>query len=307
MSLYLVTGGAGFIGSHLVESLVRRSERVRILDDFSSGKMENLSGVQDKVEIIEGDIRNIEQVQQSMNGVDYVLHHAAIVSPPQSVADPLTTHAVNVNGTLNVLLAAHHAKVKRFVFASSCSVYGDNDDLPLKETAAARPLSPYAASKLAGEMCCLAFNSAYGLPTVCLRYFNVYGPRQNPNGEYAAVIPRFIARIKAGQSPIIYGDGLQTRDFVHVSDVVRANLLVCERQEAIGQIFNVASQSRISLLDLVEIFSQLAGKPLTPLFQSPRAGDVVHSVGDNDRITAALGFQISTPLVEGLRQVMTME
>lgn len=304
MSLYLVTGGAGFIGSHLVEALVRRGEQVRVLDDFSTGKPENLQAVQEQVEIIKGDIRAIDLVRQAMNKVDYVLHHAAIVSPPQSVADPLTTHAVNVSGTLNVLIAAREADVRRFVFASSCAVYGDNNELPLKETAAVRPLSPYAASKLAGEMYCLAFNAVYGLPTVCLRYFNVYGPRQNPNGEYAAVIPKFIARIKAGQPPVIYGDGLQTRDFVHVSDVVQANLLACERPEAIGQVFNIASKRQISLLDLVDIFSKLSERQLVPQFQPPRVGDVRHSVGDNARIAAILGFQAQTPLSEGLKQLM---
>jgi UDP-glucose 4-epimerase len=208
MTLYLVTGGAGFIGSHIVEALVERGQKVRVLDNFSTGSHDNLQNVApNSVEIIEGDILDLDKVRRAMDGVSYVLHEAAVVSVPQSMVDPLGTHVVNVTGTLNVLAAAREVGAKRVVLASSCAVYGDNDTLPLQETAPPRPLSPYAASKLAGEVYCQAFFSAYDLPTVCLRYFNVFGPRQQPDGDYAAIIPKFIERMQAGVSLTIYGDG----------------------------------------------------------------------------------------------------
>jgi UDP-glucose 4-epimerase len=312
MALYLVTGGAGFIGSHLVEALVERGNHVRVLDNFSTGKRENLQPLisnfsSPALQVIEGDIRNLDSVGQAMNGVEYVLHHAAIVSVPQSMADPAATHAVNVTGTLNVLMAARQANVRRVVLASSCAVYGDNDNLPLKEAAPPRPLSPYAASKLAGEMYCQTFFAAYGLPAVCLRYFNIYGPRQNPAGDYAAVIPKFSERIRAGQPPVIYGDGQQTRDFVHVSDVVRANLLACEREQAIGQVFNIASGQRVSLLGLIDTFNKLQGAQFEPQFKPERAGDIRHSAGDGERIASLLGFRPQMSLENGLRQFVAPE
>lgn len=306
MALYLVTGGAGFIGSHLVEALVQRGDQVRVLDNFSSGPRANLRHlVPDfrSLVVIEGDVRDADAVQMAMHEVDYVLHEAALVSVPQSMVDPQTAHAVNVTGTLNVLMAAREANVKRVVLASSCAVYGDNDDLPLRETSVTKPMSPYAASKLMGEVYGQLFYRAYGLPTTCLRYFNVYGPRQNPDGDYAAVIPKFAQRMKAGQPPIIYGDGSQTRDFVHVSDIVRANLLACNRDEAIGQIFNVASGCATSLLDLVEALNRLRAARLEPIFEPARAGDIRDSVGSSERIAAALGFKIETPLAIGLTQL----
>lgn len=300
MSLYLVTGGAGFIGSNIVEKLVQQGERVRVLDDYTTGKRENIAPWLDSIELIEGDIRDLDTLRRATDGVDYVLHHAALASVPQSVADPLTAHAVNATGTLNVLVTAREAGVKRVVLASSCAVYGDNENLPLGETAAPKPLSPYAAAKLAGEAYCQAFFVAYGLPTVCLRYFNVYGPRQNPDGDYAAVIPKFVSRIQAWQPPIIYGDGEQTRDFVHVSDVVRANLLACERQEAVGQVLNVASGHRVSLLELVDTINKLCGTQLRPQFAPARAGEIRHSVGDGRRMAALLGFEAEVSLAEGV-------
>ena len=306
MALYLVTGGAGFIGSHLVEALARRGDQVRVLDNFSSGQRANLRHLAPDFQslvVIEGDVRDADAVQLAMEDVDYVLHEAALVSVPQSMVDPQTAHAVNVTGTLNVLVAAREANVKRMVLASSCAVYGDNDDLPLRETSATKPMSPYAASKLIGEVYCQLFYRAYGLPTTCLRYFNVYGPRQNPDGDYAAVVPKFVQRMKAGQPPIIYGDGLQTRDFVHVSDIVRANLLACDRDEAIGQIFNVASGRASSLLDLVEALNHSRAARLEPIFEPARAGDIRDSVGSCERIAAALGFKIETPLAVGLAQL----
>lgn len=304
MALYLVTGGAGFIGSHLVEELIRRSEQVRVVDNFSTGRRENLGQLTTQIDLIEGDIRDLDLLRNAMRGVDFVLHQAAIVSVPQSMADPMTTHQVNVNGTLNVLIAARDAKVKRVVLASSCSVYGDNDDLPLKETYPPRPLSPYAASKLAGEIYGQTFFAAYGLPTVGLRYFNVFGQRQNPNGDYAAVIPKFVTRLLAKQAPLIYGDGKQTRDFVHVSDIVRANLLACERDAAAGQIFNVASGKQTSLLELIDVLNRLMGLQLAPEIKPARAGDIRHSVGSSDKIAQRIGFHVATPLVSGLSQMI---
>lgn len=310
MALYLVTGGAGFIGSHIVQVLVERGEHVRVLDNFSSGKRENLEFAASvpqplgPLEVVEGDVRDLDAVRQVMGDVEYVLHQAAIVSVQQSMADPMVTHTVNVTGTLNVLQAAREARVKRMVFAGSCAVYGDNNDLPLKETAAPRPLSPYAASKLAGEVYCQTFFEAYDLPTVCLRYFNVYGLRQNPDGDYAAVIPKFAKRMKASQPPVIYGDGKQTRDFVHVSDVVRVNLLACEHKAAKGQVLNVASGQRVSLLELVEVLNDLLGTRLSPQFEPERPGDIRHSAGDGGRLAAQLHFRVKTPLAEELKQLI---
>ncbi len=266
MSLFLVTGGAGFIGSHLVAELLQRNDQVRVLDNFATGKRSNVDLFGEAVrsgalEVYEADVRDAEAVRRAMKGVDYVLHLAAIVSVPLSMTDPQLTHAVNVDGTLNVLNAARHFDVKRVVLSSSCAVYGDNDDLPLKETSLTKPMSPYAATKLMGEIYCQTYQRAYGLPTSCLRYFNVYGLRQDPKGDYAAVIPKFIERMRAGQAPTIYGDGYQTRDFVHVNDVVRANLLACWRDEAIGQVFNVASGRGLSLVELVRRAKHESGSP----------------------------------------------
>lgn len=308
MARFLVTGGAGFIGSHIAEALLKHGDQVRILDNFSTGKRANADRLTadfapPQLSIIEGDVRDRDTVLQAMDGADYVIHQAAVVSVPQSIADPMTTHAVNVTGVLNILSAARESGSKRVVLASSCAVYGDNHELPLKESSAAKPLSPYAASKLMGEVYCHTFYRAYGVPTVCLRYFNIYGPRQDPNGEYAAVIPKFAQRMNAGQPPIIYGDGLQTRDFVHVDDVVRANLLVCEHERAIGQIFNVASGQGVSLLDLVDTLNRLGNTRFSPQVEPPRAGDIRHSRGDGAHIATTLAFRPEISLTEGLRQL----
>jgi UDP-glucose 4-epimerase len=303
MAMYLVTGGAGFIGSHIVEALVRRGERVRVLDNLSTGRRENLASVIGSVELVVGDVRCLDQVRRVMSGVDYVLHQAALVSVPQSMADPQGTHDVNVTGTLNVLIAAREATARRVVLASSCSVYGDNDSLPLKETCAPRPLSPYAASKLIGEICCQTFFAAYGLPAVCLRYFNVYGARQNPNGDYASVVPKFVGRMKMGQPPVIYGDGEQTRDFVCVADVVRANLAACEGPRAVGRVINVVSGHSISLLHLVATLNVVLGTQLAPEFKPERKGDIRHSAGDGGQMAELLGLGVTTSLAEGLGQL----
>jgi UDP-glucose 4-epimerase len=306
MSLFLITGGAGFIGSHLTAALLQRNDQVRVLDNFATGKRSNVELFGDAVrngalEIIEGDVRDADAVRHALKGVDYVLHLAAVVSVPQSMVDPQLTHAVNVDGLLNVLNAARHYDVKRIVLSSSCAVYGDNDDLPLKETSQTKPLSPYAATKLMGEIYCQTYQRAYGLPTACLRYFNIYGPRQDPNGDYAAVIPKFIERMKTGQAPTIFGDGEQTRDFVHVSDVVRANLLACWRDEAIGRVFNVASGCGLSLLQLVETLNQIQERRIVPQFAPERLGDIRHSRGDGSYSANVLGFTPQMALIDGLR------
>ncbi len=303
MANYLVTGGAGFIGSHIAAALAARGDDVRVFDNFSTGKHSNLAQVP-QAEIVEGDLRDRAAVARAVNGMNYVLHLAAMVSVPQSMSDPVSTDAVNVTGTLHVLEAARQAGVRRVVLASSCAVYGDNDELPLKEISQTRPLSPYAASKLTAEILCQTYYRAYGLPTVCLRYFNIYGPRQDPNSEYAAVIPKFAQRLKAGQSPTVFGDGTQTRDFVHVSDVVRANLLACERDGAIGQVLNVASGRGTSLLDLISTLNDLLGASIGPEFAPARSGDIRHSRGDGALIATTLGFRPEMSLVDGLKTII---
>lgn len=306
MSLFLVTGGAGFIGSHLVAELLHRNDQVRVLDNFATGKRANIELFGEAVrngalDVIEGDVRDADIVRRALKDVDYVLHLAAVISVPQSMAEPQLTHEVNVGGLLNVLNAACQFQVKRVVLSSSCAVYGDNDDLPLKETSQTKPLSPYAATKLMGEIYCQTYQRAYGLPIACLRYFNIYGPRQDPKGDYAAVIPKFIERMKAGQAPTIFGDGEQTRDFVHVSDVVRANLLACWRDEAIGRVFNVASGQGLSLLQLVETLNQIQERHIVPQFAPERLGDIRHSRGDGSYSAEVLGFTPQMSIGDGLR------
>lgn len=303
MTTTLVTGGAGFIGSHIVEALLKRGQRVRVLDNFSTGQAANLAHLHD-VEVVTGDVRDEPLVNSLVREADYVLHLAAVVSVPQSMSDPATTHAVNVEGTLNLLNAARRLGLKRLVLSSSCAVYGDNDDLPLKESSQTRPLSPYAATKLIGEVYCQTYQRAYGVPAVCLRYFNIYGPRQDPNGPYAAAIPKFIQRLNKKQAPIIYGDGTQTRDFVHVGDVVRANLLACEQDAAIGQVFNVTTGRGVSLLELMKELSDLLGVQIQPEFQPERTGDIKHSLGNGDLSAGTLLFTPAMTLREGLRSLL---
>ncbi len=303
MSIYLITGGAGFIGSHIAEALVQRGEQVRVLDNFSTGKRANISHLSE-LEVIEGDIRNVDVVRRATSGADYVIHQAAMVSVSQSMSDPAACHTVNVSSTLNLLNAAREFNVKRVVLASSCAVYGDNNDLPLSEASATRPLSPYAASKLMGEVYCQTFYRAYNVPTVCLRYFNVYGPRQDPNGEYAAVIPKFMQRLQRGEAPIVYGDGRQTRDFVYVSDVARANLLACAHPQAVGQIFNLATEGSVSLLDLLDELERLLETHSAPDFRPARIGDIIHSRGSGEHIATRLGFRPEVGLRTGLSRLL---
>jgi UDP-glucose 4-epimerase len=310
MAHYLVTGGAGFIGSHVVEQLLAQGERVRVLDNFSTGRRQNLElaaargRAQGSLEVLEGDIRRLDTVRRAMASVDHVVHLAAMVSVQRSMEQPLVARAVNANGTLHVLQAAREAGVQSAVVASSCAVYGDNEDLPLKETASPRPLSPYAVSKLATETSCRAFALAYDLCTACLRYFNVYGARQNPDGDYAAVIPKFLQRMQSGQRPIIYGDGRQTRDFVYVADVVQATLLAVRAYGREGCVLNVASGRQTSLLELVMELNELLGTDLAPEFRPAREGEVRHSAGDPSRMASLLGFRAGTSLSEGLERMV---
>jgi nucleoside-diphosphate-sugar epimerase len=291
MPTYLVTGGAGFIASHIVDELVRRGERVRVLDNLSTGKRTNLAAAIDRVEFVEGDIRDLETVRGAMQGVDYVLHQAALPSVPRSVADPMTSHEVNATGTLNVLIAARDAQVKRVVYASSSSVYGNSPTLPKDEEMPTNPLSPYAVSKLAGENYCRAFCLLYKVPTVALRYFNVFGPRQDPTSQYSAVIPKFIRALSRGEPPTIHGDGLQSRDFTYVANVVQANLLACEKDGAVGQVMNVACGEAHTLLDLYRDLGALMSRSVTPIFAEPRVGDVKHSLAAIERAESLLGYQ----------------
>lgn len=302
--MFLVTGGAGFIGSHLVEALVQRGERVRVYDNFQTGNMANLAQFKDDIDLIEADLRDTDAIYRAMAGVEVVLHHGALASVQRSVVDPRATHDVNVTATLELLKAARDAGVRRVVFASSSSVYGNSPTLPKVETMPVEPLSPYAVSKLAAEQYCRAWTEVYDLPTIALRYFNVFGPRQDPLSEYAAVIPRFTTALLAGNAPIIYGDGLQSRDFTYVENVVRANLLAADAPAHISGIFNVATGDRIALLDLVARINRLIGTAIAPQHEPERRGDVKHSQAGIDLIGATLGYEPPVTFDEGLRRTV---
>jgi UDP-glucose 4-epimerase len=302
--MYLVTGGAGFIGSHLVEALVERGERVRVLDDLSSGTRENLTPVADAIELSVGDVADLETARRAARGARYVLHHAALASVHVSVQDPLRAHRVNTLGTLNMLLAAREAGVERVVLASSAAVYGAAQALPLKEETPPQPLSPYAATKLAGEGYLRGFLGSFGLEGVSLRYFNVYGPRQDPTSPYSGVISKFADALAGGEPPTIYGDGGQTRDFVYVADVVRANLLACTVPSAVGQTLNVAGGRRTSILELAGMMSGLMGGREPPRFGPARPGEVRDSEADVTRAEGVLGWQAETTLEEGLARTV---
>jgi nucleoside-diphosphate-sugar epimerase len=304
MMTCLVTGGAGFIGSHLAEELVRRGFRVRILDNFSTGKRENLSAIRDRVDVIEGDIRDLEVCRRAAAGAAYVFHLAALASVPLSIEDPLLTDAINVGGTLNVLWAAKEAGAKKFVFASSTSVYGDHPGLPKREEMTGMPLSPYALSKWVGETYCRVFHPVYGVPTVCLRYFNVYGPRQDPRSQYAAAVPLFITKMLAGERPVIFGDGEQTRDFVYVGDVVAANILAAEATGGAGDVFNIASAESLSVNALVRTINLILGTGLEPVYAPARPGDIRHSAADIGKARSVLNYHPRLDFRRGLEQTI---
>lgn len=301
---YLVTGGAGFIGSHICERLLKEGHVVRVLDNLFSGKQENLESLGGEVEFIRGDIRDTRLLGEAVKGVDIVFHEAALGSVPRSVADPLTTHEVNITGTLNVLLAARDAGVRRVVYASSSSVYGETPVLPKEESMTPQPLSPYALSKLAGEHYISIFNSVYGFEAVALRYFNIFGPRQDPESQYAAVIPKFVMALLGNQAPVIYGDGMQSRDFTYVENVVEANLLASEAEGVAGQAFNVACGGRYSLLDLLGKIQQIVGSNIEPTHEAPRKGDVRDSQASIEAAARAMGYHVSVNFDEGLRRTV---
>jgi UDP-N-acetylglucosamine/UDP-N-acetyl-alpha-D-glucosaminouronate 4-epimerase len=296
----LVTGGAGFVGSNLVRGLLERGERVRLLDNFSTGNRGNLVGLDD-VEIVEGELRSYERVHAATRGVELVFHLGALPSVPRSVQDPLTTSAVNVEGTLNVLLAARDEGIRRVVFASSSSVYGNSGELPRVETANPDPISPYGVAKLAAERYCVSFSRVYPLETIALRYFNVFGPNQDPRSQYAAVVPRFITEAAAGRPVPIYGDGTQSRDFTYVANVVEATILAADAADGSGAILNVATGRSVTVNELADAVGAMLGVEVEKEYRDARAGDVSHSWADVSAAERVLGWQPRVTLEEGLR------
>lgn len=303
MSKYVVTGGAGFIGSHLVEELLRRGESVRIADNFSTGRRENLPAGAG-VELVEGDLAEAAVAKRAVAGCEFVIHQAAIPSVPRSIHDPVTSHRANVEGTLQVLVAARDAGVKRVVFAGSSSVYGDTAVLPKREDMRTTPLSPYALQKLIGEQYCQQFTRHYGLETVTTRYFNVFGPRQQPGSPYSGVISLFIDALAAGRAPMIHGDGKQTRDFTYVGDVVQGVLRACQAPNVAGEVMNLAAGGRISLVELVRQLQIILEKDVEPVFGPSREGDVRDSQADIFKARRLLGYEPSVPFDEGLRRTV---
>jgi len=303
MKKVIVTGGAGFIGSHLTDLLLSRGYHVIIIDDFSTGKMANIEPLlkNKKVDFIQGSITELPLLQNLFQGVDFVFHQAALSSVPRSIEDPLSTSKVNITGTLNVLLAARDNNVKKVIYASSSSVYGDTPTLPKREDMVSNPQSPYALTKLVGEYYCRVFHQIYGLPSICLRYFNVYGPRQDSDSQYAAVIPIFIARLSHNKPPIIYGDGEQTRDFTFVKDVIQANIIGAE-SDACG-VFNIGRGENSTLNDLAKTIINLVGKDLQSEYQPPRVGDVRDSLADISK-ARAIGYEPQYSLDKGLRETI---
>jgi len=297
-----VTGGGGFIGSHLIRRLLADGHSVRVLDNFATGQRGNLDDVLDEIELIEGDLQSYERVHNAVRGCELAFHLGALPSVPRSIQDPLTSNATNVVGTLNVLLAARDEGVRRVVYASSSSTYGASTELPKREEMPALPIAPYAVSKLAAEGYCRAFHEVYGLETVALRYFNVFGPRQDPQSQYAAVVPNFITAVLEGQSPIIHGDGEQSRDFTYVDNAVDANILAASAPGAAGEAFNIACGERVSLNEVVARLGALAGVEVDAVHTDPRPGDVRHSLADISKACDILGYEPAVDFDEGLRR-----
>jgi nucleoside-diphosphate-sugar epimerase len=310
MAQFVVTGGGGFIGSNLVEAILAKGDRVRVLDNFATGRRANLEAAASwansgggSFELVEGDIRDLATCRLAIAGADYVLHQAAIPSVQRSVKDPIGSNEVNVGGTLNLLVAARDEKVRRFVMASSSSLYGESETLPKVETMAPAPISPYGLQKLAGETYCGVFHRLYAVPAIALRYFNVFGPRQDPTSEYSAVIPRFITAIKGGVTPTIFGDGEQTRDFSYIANVVQANLRACDAGPAAhGGAFNIACGERISLNDLVRTLGEFAGREVQPAYAPHRPGDIKHSLAGIEKARTLLGYRPEVSVGDGLRK-----
>ena len=304
MSTYLVTGGAGFIGSHLAEALVNRGARVRVVDSLITGKRENLAHLGDRVEFQEGDLADLDVAQRAVNGCEFVLHQAAIPSVPRSVQDPITSNRANIDATLNVLVAARDAGVRRVVYAGSSSAYGNAAALPKREDMPTEPLSPYALQKLVGEHYMRLFTALYGLETVTIRYFNVFGPRQDPSSPYSGVISLFVSALVEGRSPTIFGDGEQTRDFTYVANVVDGVLRACTAPKASGEVINVATGGRVSLNQLFAAIRELTGATVDPMYADPRPGDVRDSQADISKARAVLGYSPLVSFEEGLRRTL---
>ncbi|MDD4856842.1 MAG: SDR family oxidoreductase [Candidatus Krumholzibacteria bacterium] len=304
MSRYLVTGGAGFIGSNIAEALVKRGEDVVILDNLSTGHEGNIASIMGDITFIKGDIRDAAAVRRALSGVDYVLHEAALASVPRSIEDPVLVTDVNVRGTLVVLEESRRAGVKRLVYAASSSAYGDTETLPKIESMAPRPLSPYAASKLTGEYYCAVYSSVYNLPTISLRYFNIFGPRQDPESQYAAVIPIFVTHLLEGKRPTIYGDGEQSRDFTFVDNVVKANVLASRCEKARGQTVNIACGAHYTLNEVFAEMQRIIGSSISPEYAASRPGDVKHSHADISAAGSLVGYSVEVPFDEGLRRTI---
>ena len=299
---YLVTGGAGFIGSNIVDELLRRGQDVTVLDDFSSGKEENLAAAGKKIRLIRGDICDLEAAREACDGADHVLHLAARTSVPRSVKDPIETNRVNIDGTLNVLVAARDAKVRRIVYAASSAAYGETPTLPKVETMPTDPISPYGVTKLVGEMYARVFGRAYGLENVSIRYFNVFGPRQDPTSQYSGVLSRFMLAVIEGSAPVVFGEGEQSRDFTYVDNVVDVSLRACEVPGASGQVFNGGTGIRISLNDVLKLLGKITGAPIRAKYERPRAGDILHSQADIELAAQFLGYRPHVDFEEGLRR-----
>ncbi|HWY70659.1 MAG TPA: SDR family oxidoreductase [Terriglobales bacterium] len=306
MALYLVTGVAGFIGSNLARELVRRGDKVRGFDNFETGKRENLAGLSPKIEFRELDLLDARGVAEFCHGVDYILHQAAIPSVPRSVQDPVSSHNANITGTLNVLMGAREARVKRVVYAASSSAYGDTPTLPKDEAMLPNPISPYAVQKLAGELYLSSFYRVYGLETVSLRYFNIFGPYQDPTSQYSGVLAKFITQMLAGKPSTIFGDGEQSRDFTYVENAVNANLLACKApaEKVAGGVFNVATATRFSLNETFLTLAEIIGYKGEPQYVAPRAGDVKHSLADISRTREAMGYEPTVGFENGLRRTV---
>lgn len=303
---FLVTGGAGFIGSNLVDRLLEEGNFVRVIDNFFTGKRENLSKALSykTFELVEADIRDLDAVRKACRGIDFVLHEAAIPSVPRSIDDPVTTNDVNVSGTLNVLKASYENKVKRVIYAASSSAYGDTAVLPKKEDMLPSPLSPYAVSKLTGEYYCRVFSNVYGLETVSLRYFNIFGPRQDPNSTYAAVIPRFITAMLRNESPVVYGDGEQSRDFTYIENVIQANIKACYAPDVAGMVFNIACGTRFTLNTVLKLLETIFNKKANPKYLPPKKGDVRHSQADISNASKHIDYKILVDFETGLRKTV---
>ncbi len=303
---YLVTGGAGFIGSNIVKELLKQGQDVRILDNFATGKRENILPLINNphLTVIEGDLRSFHIVRTAVKGVDFILHQGALPSVPRSINDPITTNDVNILGALNILEAAKEFRVKRVICASSSSIYGNSETLPKIETMPVNPMSPYALTKYAQERYCQIYYNLYGLETVALRYFNVFGPNQDPTSQYSAVIPKFIKLMREDKEPVIYGDGTQSRDFTYVDNVVFANILACIAEKAAGEVINVACGKSYTLLDLIKMINEILGKNIEPHFAPERAGEVKHSLADINKAEGLLGYEVKVDFKEGLARAI---